>query len=213
MAVAVSGDVQVGDATFDNNNHAYLWKGTAASAVDLHPASYISSRAMAVSGDTQVGFAQPSTSGSHAGLWKGTAASWVDLNPVGAVASFARGVQGMTQVGEVNFDKLTRHAGLWTGTAQSFLDLHPIGAFASGAMGVFGSYQVGFVRYGSTISAALWKGTVASLSNLGALLPENFTSSNANFITADAEKMYIYGTAFDGVSKKRLPVVWTKAVE
>lgn len=55
--------------------HAVMWNGSKA-VVDLHPAGYTRSAAVAVAGGKQVGYA---TSGSsHAMLWCGTAASAID---------------------------------------------------------------------------------------------------------------------------------------
>ena len=55
----VSGSTQVGSGrgpSTDGNSHALLWRGTAASAVDLHPPEFLSSIAAAVSGANQVGY-------------------------------------------------------------------------------------------------------------------------------------------------------------
>jgi hypothetical protein len=78
-----------------------MWNGTAASAVDLHPASgFQSSFATAASDSGQPGFGVATASGrDHALLWSGTAASKVDLQPSVYGANRALGLDGNTQVG------------------------------------------------------------------------------------------------------------------
>ena len=73
------GSVSVGTTTA-SVLHAYVWSGTAASAVDLHPTGYLSSEAMAVRGSYQAGYAVTSLGYMHAMVWHGTAASAIDLN-------------------------------------------------------------------------------------------------------------------------------------
>jgi hypothetical protein len=53
-AWATSGDQQVGVG----GGHALLWRGTAASMVDLHPRGFVSSMATAVFGGQQVGMGE-----------------------------------------------------------------------------------------------------------------------------------------------------------
>jgi MYXO-CTERM domain-containing protein len=75
-------------------DRASLWSGTAASWVDLHPAAASASRALAASGNQQVGVAVVNLA-PHASLWSGSAASWVDLHafvPAEFVSSEARGI-------------------------------------------------------------------------------------------------------------------------
>jgi hypothetical protein len=123
--------------------HASLWQGTAASRVDLHPASnaYESTTAYGVDATNQVGWGQvTSTLFNHALLWSGTAASVVDLNPAGYDSSAAFGVAGGRQVGEGS-SSLTglTHALRWLGSANSVLDLHnflPSGFAQSTALGI-----------------------------------------------------------------------------
>jgi IPT/TIG domain len=181
--------------------HAFLWQGTAASAVDLHPANFALSTAQAVSGNTQVGYGQfpagepqPSFVVSHALLWSGTAASAVDLNPVGFRESYGLGVSGNTQVG-YGFGLATGgkiHALLWRGSASSALDLNPIGFVSSIATGSSGSAQIG---YGSGLAtdsydhALLWSGSAVSAMDLH---PVGFTSSRATGVSGSVQVGYGY---------------------
>jgi hypothetical protein len=106
---------------------ALLWRGSAASAVDLHPAGFDESQAFAVSGPRQAGFGKPAGSPTnHALLWQGTAASVVDLHPAGFTESGVNGMRGTRQVGAAWGPSTggEAHAMLWLGTAASAVDLH-----------------------------------------------------------------------------------------
>jgi len=137
-AHGISGGRQVGHGAgsptgFDS--HALLWSGTAASAIDLHPANFITSFALGVGGAggaQQVGYGTftTTTSNVHALLWTGAAASVVDLHPTlltGFTTSSAWGTDGTTQVGYAYGPGTNNaaHAMLWTGTPESAVDLHP----------------------------------------------------------------------------------------
>jgi hypothetical protein len=76
-----------------SGQRAILWRGTAASAVDLHPSGFDSSQAHGVAGSIQAGYGIP-TGGQnfHALMWAGSAGSAVDLNPAGFTESAASGV-------------------------------------------------------------------------------------------------------------------------
>jgi hypothetical protein len=137
-AWATDGTHQVGDGTYGNGTtstraHALLWKGTAGSAVDLHPAFLgpdSASNAYGISGAQEVGsgFSSPLAAFPHALLWTGTAASAVDLNPAifsGRSSSEAFGTNGLRQVGYIESDFPSRisHAVVWSGAADSAIDL------------------------------------------------------------------------------------------
>jgi len=111
---------------------AFLWDGTAASGVNLHPAALggIASIAYATIGTMQAGSAAfPPTGLFNAGTWTGTAASWVNLNPPGASDSQAIAMTdspaGPVQAGYATFAGFPR-AGVWYGTAASWIDLHSV---------------------------------------------------------------------------------------
>jgi hypothetical protein len=110
--------------------HALLWKGSAASVVDLHPlhlSGIMDTQALGVSGSQQVGVANAVVGSSRAMLWNGSAASAINLHPVGYVSSLARATNGAMQVGYARrpFD-LNTHAMLWLGSYDSAVDLHPL---------------------------------------------------------------------------------------
>jgi len=172
----VTGGNQVGWVNF-GDTHAALWSGTASSFVDLHPDVASDSRALAVDGNTQAGYAVLNTQ-PHASLWTGTAASWVDLNPPGMNPSTIFGIGGGQQVGFVSVSS-KRNAALWTGTAGSVVNLHPAGATQSAANGVSGGVQVGYAGIGGSNHASKWTGTAGSWVDLH---PTGATSSSATCV-------------------------------
>jgi hypothetical protein len=148
--------------------HAMVWGTTAASAVDLHPASgYFASEANAVYGNSQVGYGQI-PGGTHALLWNGTAASKVDLHPSGFTSSIATDVYTTKQVGWARLANNNEHAMLWTGTAASRVDLNPSGYITSRAYSIYGTgpttwKQVGYAaQSGGFLHAMMWSSTAAS---------------------------------------------------
>ena len=141
IAFGVNGNQQVGTMLSNQGagsgslhpQHAVLWTGSAASAVDLHPTSLPTtydngSAALSAGGGQQVGWASFSIGLPyyHAMVWSGTAASAVDLNPQGADNSEAVGTNGSIQVGFVDTvvnNNPTPIAYMWTGTAASAVNL------------------------------------------------------------------------------------------
>ena len=174
-AIGTTGTQQVGNAEFNNVNHAGLWHGTAASWVDLNPTGAASSNLVGFSDTQQVGSATFSNA-THAGRWNGTAGSWVDLNPAGATGSVANAVAGTQQVGQATFAN-GKHAGLWNGTAASWVDLNPAGATESDAQFTSGTQELGYAKFGSNNHAGLWNGTATSWVDLN---PAGATSSQVN---------------------------------
>jgi hypothetical protein len=85
---------------------AMLWKGSAASAMNLTPGSSSNAEALGVgvgaSGSLQeVGFANIVATGDvHAALWSGTSGSYVDINPAGFTYSEAVALNGGLAVGD-----------------------------------------------------------------------------------------------------------------
>jgi hypothetical protein len=82
-----------------------MWTGSAASAVDLHPAGYTSSQARATNGVQQAGFGWVNNAAQiprrHALVWSGSAASVVDLNqfmPLGFTDAAATGIDAAGNV-------------------------------------------------------------------------------------------------------------------
>ncbi|HRQ73693.1 MAG TPA: PEP-CTERM sorting domain-containing protein [Phycisphaerales bacterium] len=146
--------------------HAALWRGTAESAVNLHPGvGYHGSDALAVVGDMQVGRAKHSQTGrQHAALWRGTAASFVDLHPAGAEQSHALATDGVLQGGWATLPGgAVAEAVIWAGSAESVVDLTPPGVFEAKVFGMAPGVQVGLVRHaGENPRAALWRGSKES---------------------------------------------------
>ena len=158
-----------------NNNHAYLLKGNALAATDLHPAGYWSSVATASDDIEECGYGSGPLGGIHALKWSGSAASAVDLGPSGYNMSYCFGVDNGQQVGfaqnQVYFITAS-HAMLWSGTPTP-VDLHPATTYPySRATGIKGGEQVGYVSSfaypvsdqadGGLSRAYRWAGTAAS---------------------------------------------------
>ncbi len=105
--------------------HAFLWNGTAASAVDLHPDGFLLSAALGTDGNQQVGYAYDWSFNSHALVWTGSAGSVVDLTPATASSAQANACRNGMQVGWVQDDS-GQHAAIWSGTADSVINLDAI---------------------------------------------------------------------------------------
>jgi hypothetical protein len=123
--------------------HAYLWSGTAASGVDLHPAHPLDDSWSWIQGMSEImqvgALMNFSPWYMHAYLWYGTPGSAVNLNPSGYDGSFASDCAAWKeevagggyrtikkQVGTVYGTPTSnqRHAAVWSGSASSMIDLH-----------------------------------------------------------------------------------------
>ncbi|HWA83723.1 MAG TPA: hypothetical protein VG820_09835 [Fimbriimonadaceae bacterium] len=130
IAAGCGGGQQVGWVVFNdgmrpfnsNRSHAFLWTGSAASAVDLHPDAFQASTALATDGNQQVGYGIDASFVSHALLWTGSAASVVDLSPADSLGSRANACRNGFQVGYIT-DGTGKHAALWNGAAASVINL------------------------------------------------------------------------------------------
>ncbi|MDQ6699487.1 MAG: hypothetical protein M3Z36_04810 [Acidobacteriota bacterium] len=116
---------------YHTTSHALRWTGSAASVVDLHPAGFDASEALATNGSQQGGWGYSATpvAHQHALLWAGTAASAVDLHPVGFHDSKITALTATQQVGEGWIGTpgavgSVRHAFVWSGTPESAIDLN-----------------------------------------------------------------------------------------
>lgn len=157
-------DMQGGYVRFQSGSHAALWRGTASSWVDLHPAHASNSGIVGMSGDQQVGSASLSDRAAGACLWTGSAATWVNLAPPGSSESLAYDTDNGRQVGSAQFELGRSRAVLWNGSAESWRDLTPPDASAQ-AFAISGNQQVGYVdRFAA--HAALWSGSADSLIDL-----------------------------------------------
>lgn len=79
VALAISGDQQVGGGSVQGVYSALLWQGSAASCVNLHRPEWGYSEALATDGAFQVGHVTVPSLGLTASLWSGSAASWENL--------------------------------------------------------------------------------------------------------------------------------------
>jgi len=198
--------------------HALLWNGTAASAVDLHPSSgsgYFSTSILGMSETLQVGTGSITGNLSHALKWTGTASSMVDLNPTGYEVSQATAVSGNSVVGWARVSAATQsnHAMLWLGAAANNVDLNPTGYTFSQAEGVSSAGQVGYGKgsaTGNNEHALLWDGTASSVIDLHSYLSglgPTFIQSQARAI-ADNGSIVGYATV---TGSDFYAVLWTPA--
>lgn len=140
-ASGVWGNQQVGWELTGNFAEARLWNGTANSMVDLHPAGFDVSQAVATNGTTQVGTASVDErlGEAHGGarvridsavIWHGTAES-VEFLPTPFTDTFAQAISGNTVVG---YGQITTTRGvpiddramLWEGPFNTMVMLHDV---------------------------------------------------------------------------------------
>jgi hypothetical protein len=173
-------------------NHAFVWFGTASSAVDLNPANAAESKINGCDQTQEAGYLMPVSPGfTHAALWSGTSSAAIDLHPSsGFDSSAAMGTANQQQVGygiTVPSAGGVGHALLWNGTSASVVDLHPAGSTLSIAFATNGTQQVGeaddsaFPRHKHAI---VWSGSAASAVDLNQFLPAGVTDAQAMAIDA-----------------------------
>jgi len=146
-------------------SHALLWEGSAKSLVDLHPAGWDASYAMATDGKRQVGWRQDQVA-QRATMWSGSAKGWVDLHDPTYNETNALGIAGDVQVGFGFITNAGARAVMWRNTAASLVSLHPQGFDRSWAWATDGEQQVGFAQETNASHAALWTGTAESYVDL-----------------------------------------------
>ena len=111
-------------------SHAMVWAG-GAGYVDLNPANFSASEALATNGTQQGGWAYTALpiATQHAMLWSGTPESAVDLHPAAYSDSKITALTDTKQVGDgwvgpMGAPGSVRHALVWSGTADSVVDLN-----------------------------------------------------------------------------------------
>jgi hypothetical protein len=116
--------------------YALLWHPSTQSVIQLHPAGFVSSIAIATNGIQQGGWATDATGSMHAILWSGSAASALDLAPAGYSDTRITGISTNFQAGDgwaggaANTPGTVHHGLVWQGTPGSVLDLNqflPVG--------------------------------------------------------------------------------------
>ena len=198
--------------------HAFLWFGSASSAVDLTPTAlgYGAGRVLGTDGVRQVGYGQTilgvnAFSGPFAVMWSGTAASAVNLNPPDSIQSTASAVFGNQQVGA---GYSPTRALLWTGSADSVVNLHPDGYAFSEARATNGTQQAGFGFVGDADTlvghkhALVWSGDAASVVDLNQFLPPGFTDAAATGIDAAGNVVGWASTGSPDVPANVHAVMW-----
>lgn len=142
----------------------------------LHPAGSGGSRALGISGQTQVGWVH-ADGVRQASVWNGTSESWVTIHPPGASSSEARGTAMNRHVGYVGIGDL-RRAALWEDGRTDWIDLTPEGSTYAEVSGTDGSQHVGIAHItGLSWQASLWSTDASSWVNLhpsGALISQAY---------------------------------------
>jgi hypothetical protein len=217
FAYGTDGVHQVGSASgpgTQGNSHAFLWTGSAGSAVDLEPVNLNGindSEALDLGGGQEVGYGTgPAFAFDHALLWTGTAASAVDLNPTVLthfIGSIAMNTNGAQQVGFGMLDStfvFAHHAMLWSGTADSAVDLNPTNFTSSSALATNGTQQAGV---GTDVSgdqhALLWNGTADSAVDLN---PNNVAGFDSGVQGMNATEQVGWDGPFGGFESA---VLWS----
>ena len=224
-AYAIAGTQQVGAAHFNSPPRAALWEGTRESFVNLNPAGSEFSVALDTNGTQQVGYMLYDYlhGDSHAALWSGTAESFQDLHPADAVGdSIAVGISPggnevggyvKVQVGEYQ----DYHAALWRNDSDNWIDLNPPGAIFSSVRDTDGKHQVG-QAYASdgvyyTYRAYFWEGSVETCVDLHALLPQQYTESEAESVYTDGAGVWIFGYSHRTVVQCNRAILWHRPHE
>jgi hypothetical protein len=109
----------------------------------------------------------------------------------------------MAQLADGNY-----HACLWRGTAASFVDLNPPGLISSRLYGVDESQQVGIATVNGAIHAAYWSGTARSFVDLHAVLPDNYSESDALAVWTDGLRTLVVGQAINRTTNATEAVLW-----
>jgi hypothetical protein len=203
--------IQVGDYSPD---HAALWRGTAASLVDLSPpGATFFTEASSIWGNEVSGtwHRDPTGSDPHAAVWTSLSPSgFVDLSLPSFLKSDAPGISRGQVAGWAIIVNAGKHAGIWTNNAASFQDLAPAGTTASELFGTNGVQQVGDVALlpgGSTDAhAAVWTGTAASYQMLPPAPGRNF--SRAFGIDGNGDIVGEAGQQVAGSIGNFEPVMW-----
>lgn len=204
-ALAVCGNRVGGNLEpYGTGRNAVVWDLAAGTRVDLKPRTSSYSGVLAITDETEVGFASGSSYGAC--LWHGSAASIVVLTPAGATEGAAYGATEDYQSGYAKFSGID-HAVLWRGSRTDYTDLHPLFANTSKSYGASGDSQVGYAEINHIEHAAYWRKTMESFVDLHEVLPPFYTRSIARSVYEDDDTITVIGWAdrWGG----RDAVVWT----
>ena len=156
---------QVGAARMATAVRASLWRGSAASWIDLTPSGSAQAYCSSTWGGTHAGWFAVGGGREHAALW--TAGGMIDLNPAGSVDSQAQGISDTQQVGWAVIDGVSR-ASLWEGSAASWIDLTPPGSSTSNVVTVADGVQGGVATFNGISHASIWYGSASTWISLNA---------------------------------------------
>lgn len=200
---ATDGERMVGTLAYEISEgfydlKAHLWTATGGTW-SLHFASASDTLAAAIDGPHQFGLYYEGAAGSRAVMWTDTPGSHRDVHPAGYSSSLISGAGDGQAVGAAD-----SHAGLWV-TDVGFAELHPASAATSAAVAAHQGIQCG----SAAGRAALWSGSAASFFDLGAYVPEGFTSSAAeDFDVAGDGTITVVGYGYNTATGRTEALVW-----
>ncbi|MBL8761315.1 MAG: hypothetical protein JNL50_08445, partial [Phycisphaerae bacterium] len=200
MAASVTHEYSEGNYTttahvYDTDGH---W-------MPLHPSGYAHSLASAVDGGFQYGEVYNHSTGWRAAMWAGSPSTFVSIHPAGFQSSGVSGARDGQVVGSASLGGVS-HAGVWASGTGAFLDLTPSATSGAGCSATHQGVQVGNVGG----DAAMWLGTPASMVNLAASLPPEYSGSVAYDVEVSAElTITIVGTAYNTATGRYEALVWT----
>ncbi|MEQ1821527.1 MAG: hypothetical protein ABL949_03370 [Fimbriimonadaceae bacterium] len=116
---------QAGFVRVGGRKHAALWKGTANSWQDIHPAGFPNLESEVLTSIYMGAIA--GRLGNHAYVWPFLNSAGQDLNPLGVMESAIHTFDGFMQGGYIRMPD-GYHAALWRGSRESCVDLHPYGS-------------------------------------------------------------------------------------
>jgi hypothetical protein len=198
--------------------HAIVWSGSAASAVDLSPSSMFESHAEATTDTYQFGYGRSNSQPSnpyHALMWFGTAESMVDMNPPGFISSRGIAASGDIQVGSGSLteDANQTHALVWRGTAASAVDINPPGFDITRAFAISGNMIGGWGRgpaTGGVEHPLLWDATTGSYTDL---YPSTGPYFNILISGVSADRQIGGGTVANPFDPQRHALLWNGTAE
>jgi hypothetical protein len=196
--------------------HALMWTGTAASMVDLTPASVPGSQyAVQASADGTDGVHQVGAANEFAAYWSGSAASYQSLGPSNLPNlsnADATALRGNQIVGFATDAAGHEHPLLWNGVTTNAIDLLPSAYYFGRAFDTNGTQQVGIADPVGTTDvgdAVVWNGSPDSYVDLTQFLASGYTGSIADAIDANGN---IFGAATDPDGNTAV-IEWTPVPE
>jgi len=193
---------------------AAIWRGSAETYVDVHPADFSESMIIDTDGTNQVGYVAEGET-KFAAVWSGSSSSFQNLHPEDADESTALSTDDGLAVGFARYSETCdRQPVLWHLDEERAERLqYPDDSFIFGeATDVLGDIIVGYgFTSDSRRHALLWLDDGQTVINLDKVLPSSgYTGSSAVAISRAGDSYLIAGSAT--LSWRIAPAVWTVTV-